>query len=132
MNKSSRGAEVSGLFRMDRYTFTIPQRIGIMNKDKCSPGEWSADIGADEDRGRYSVLIDSDQSQYPPGTAHGGSFEEAMANAHLFAASKTMLKALENIKAYEDRGRAKGEPRISDTWYEEVVSAINRAKGLEE
>lgn len=49
--------------------------------------------------------------------------------ASVIHAAPAMLEALENIVGYENRGRAKGEPRISDHWYDIAVAAIAQAKG---
>lgn len=56
-----------------------------------------------------------------------GGVPENEANAKLFAASKDMLKALIEIIEYEDRGRAKGEPRIADKFYNQAKEAVKKA-----
>lgn len=64
----------------------------------------------------------------------GDSFKEVSegekdATVRLLLASETMLHALSMICEYEERGRAKGKPRISETWYKMAKEAIKDATG---
>jgi hypothetical protein len=58
------------------------------------------------------------------------SREEMLSNAHLIAAAPELLQACIHMVEYDDRGRALGEPRISETWYNEMKRAINKALNL--
>jgi|SRR5690606_22538474 len=40
-----------------------------------------------------------------------------------------LREALESIISYEDRGMAKGEPRISETWYNKAKEALKNNEG---
>ena len=58
---------------------------------------------------------------------YGNGMEgEINANARLIAEAKNMYYALKDICEYEERGRKRGEPRISDTYYSPVKAILNR------
>ena len=93
-------------------------------------------------KGKWVCIIDETENEHPilstdankniacvNAKSHYGNCdkEEAEANAKLLTAAPLLLDALQKIVEYEDRGRAKGEPRISETWYELAIKAINEA-----
>ena len=49
------------------------------------------------------------------------------ADAKLIAAAPDLLHACQAIIDYENRGRAKGEPRIPEEWYNQLNDAIKKA-----
>ena len=64
-----------------------------MKKWLVTEGEFKADIGFDEDRGRYSTQIYVEGDSNVVAMVYGNSVDECEANAKLFAASKDLLLA---------------------------------------
>jgi hypothetical protein len=64
---------------------------------------------------------------HPVSMSHVDEIRDAMANDIQRAIdneSAKLRKALQDIIDYEDRGRAQGEPRISEKWYEGAREAL--------
>ena len=63
-----------------------------MENFKATPGNWSADIGADELHDDcFQVMVTSDEDGYCVANALGRKYEEAMANAQLIAQAKNAI-----------------------------------------